>query len=268
MKWKTASVIWILTLSLIMTSLHIWHSISFAKPNASTIVSFFKPVKELNAIHFISENCSCSTHLINHLVERGNSNEVHEKVIVLGNLREEEKKLKTAGYKVERIKVNVNDGPESTTAVIENFNLLKNKLQSIHKSMQGIISANEEKMKGIDEVSKAMDQLSTVAQTNQNEADTLSSYSGQVTEMSKSLSSLIIEVRKKLNNEKVAKSSTPSTNISQPVNQVSEEEIDPAEGVKSQVYKNYVNGIYKKGDEIITFLDIKGLLYKDHVSAA
>ena len=52
------------------------------------------------------------------------------------------------------------------------------------------------------------------------------------------------------------------------VDQVNEDEIDPAEGVKSKVYKDYVNGIYKKGDEIITILDFKGLLHNDHVSAA
>ena len=86
-----------------MMSMHVWHGLSFAKPEVSNVLSFLSPKKDLNAIHFISENCSCSTHLINHLIERGHSKKVHEKVIVLGNLRQEKKQLEKAGYEIERI---------------------------------------------------------------------------------------------------------------------------------------------------------------------
>ena len=52
------------------------------------------------------------------------------------------------------------------------------------------------------------------------------------------------------------------------VDQVDDQDIDAANGVKSNMYKDYVKGIYKKDNEIVTIIDIKGLLVNEQISVA
>ena len=103
MKMKLLSIVWMLSLTCVLASMHTWHSLSFKAPKPNEVLSFLKPNTDLNAIHFISEGCSCSIHLINHLLERGPHQKISEKVIILGNLKKRAKELSMKGYLVDSI---------------------------------------------------------------------------------------------------------------------------------------------------------------------
>jgi methyl-accepting chemotaxis protein len=107
------------------------------------------------------------------------------------------------------IKANVDDGSRATETVVESFHQLNDQFQQVERSMESIQSANDEKTKGIEEVSSAMEQLSIVAQTNQNEADSLSSFSSEISDSSESLLHLVEEVKRRLNGARTATESTP-----------------------------------------------------------
>jgi methyl-accepting chemotaxis protein len=130
------------------------------------------------------------------------------------------------GQIVESIKSNVAEGSDSTESVVQSFHMLNEQFQQVDKSMHSIHSANEEKEKGIEEVSKAMEQLSIVAQTNQNEADTLSNYSQEISESSHNLLSLVEEVKKRLDQSSEGQLPEVSTDESQEAGEESETPVE------------------------------------------
>lgn len=105
-------------------------------------------------------------------------------------------------YIVEHIKNNVEAGTESRNQVIESFNILSHQFTKITQAMNKINSANDEKEKGVNEISTSMDQLSELSKNNKYESGQLEKSSHSVFETSEKLNALIHEIRLKLENEK------------------------------------------------------------------
>ena len=124
------------------------------------------------------------------------------------------------------IKANVDDGSRATETVVESFHQLNDQFQQVERSMESIQSANDEKTKGIEEVSSAMEQLSIVAQTNQNEADSLSNFSSEISDASEGLLALVEEVKNRLSGFEISTADKPLADPEKPAKDAAFEEED------------------------------------------
>lgn len=99
---------------------------------------------------------------------------------------------------VESISKNVENGTNYYNNVASSFDKLTGQFAEVESAMGSIISANDEKVRGIEEVSRAMEQLSIAALRNLNESDVLNTSSMSISENGAKLDHLIQDINKRL----------------------------------------------------------------------
>lgn len=103
MKWKIVFSLWFLMLSAVMLFMHSWHQFEFPVANKAQVKRYLSLEGNLSTLHFLGEGCSCSIHIIDHLLKRKARPEMNETVYLIGKFLKESHLLKQAGFKVKEI---------------------------------------------------------------------------------------------------------------------------------------------------------------------